>query len=78
MPRPGFEPGTLDYMTSALPTELSGFPSKQSNNLTHSPSLSIERRGVQPYQFHAYAIQWPTIERDLPSKVGQIHANEFL
>ena len=45
MPRPGFEPGTLDYMTSALPTELSGLPSKQSNNLTHSPSLSIERRG---------------------------------
>ena len=74
MPRPGFEPGTLDYMTSALPTELS----KQSNNLTHCPSLSIERRGVQPYQFHAYAIQWPTIETDLPSKVGQIHANEFL
>ena len=41
MPRPGFEPGTLDYMTSALPTELS----KQSNNLTHCPFLSIERRG---------------------------------
>ena len=41
MPRPGFEPGTLDYMTSALPTQLS----KQGNNLTHCPSLSIERRG---------------------------------
>ena len=42
MPRPGFEPGTLDYMTSALPTELSGLPCI---NLIHSPSLSIERRG---------------------------------
>ena len=70
MPRPGFEPGTLDNMTSALQTELSGLPTKQSNNLTHSPSLSIERRVVHPYQFHAYAIQWPTNETDLPSKVG--------
>ena len=77
MPRPGFEPGSLDYMTSALPTELSGLPSKQGNNLTYMAPFFPPAQGGKSIPTPNIRRR-PTNETGLPSKVEQIHANEFL